>query len=87
MSLNPEDRMHRDFTKASLTDNMKQIQVQFGLSDKAACLMDAYGVGSVLQFMVEVRKEIVLEDINLFCRELAEYISELESIIADGRNV
>ncbi len=80
--------MYRSYEETIHTPQMVvQAKLRFGLSDKGATLIDAWGVGSLLLASAQIHnmgQEMEDEAIG-YMHELAEYVAGLESVVADTR--
>ncbi len=77
-----------DFEKWNLTDDGNAVRDEFGLSSKAAALIDGFGVGYLLSHNareIGMTEALALGQGMDSRRDLAEYVAELESALADAR--
>lgn len=77
MLFKPED--------AKLTEVGKNLRDRFGLSHKAAALIDGFGVAYMGRSIAERNCPELVPQWDEFLEELPQYLSELESLVADRR--
>lgn len=76
---------YEEISKVQLTKDALALKDRFGLSEKAAFLIDRTYLAGMLYAASIVMGEPRKEDIYPFFEEVAQYLGELEAQVADQR--